>query len=98
MVRNLQESGPKEIEHPHPITGIKTHTEVSDQVFWGFYSNLLYQGVTTSLIPYAIHNIAEHDDWSTIVGWLGNSPFDGIPIGLYLSIMCAEDVPKIDFF
>ena len=58
---------------------------------------MLYQGVTTALIPYAIHNIAEHDDWSTVVGWLGNSPFDGIPIGLYLSIMCAEDVPHIDF-
>ena len=97
VVRNLQESGPKDIAHPHPVTGTRTHTEVSDQVFWGVLQQLLYQGVTTSLIPYAIHNIAEYDDWSTIVGWLGNSPFDGIPIGLYLSIMCAEDVPKIDF-
>ena len=42
-------------------------------------------------------NVAEHDDWSTVVGWLGNSPFDAIPMGLYLSIMCAEDVPQIDF-
>ena len=97
VVRSLQGSGPRIIEHPHSITGVKTQTKVSDQVFWGVLQQLLYQGVTTSLIPYAIHTIATHDDWSTIVGWLGNSPFDGIPIGLYLSIMCAEDVPKIDF-
>ena len=96
IVQGLQDTGPKVIEHPHD-TGVKTETEVSDQVLWGVLQQMLYQGVTTSLIPYAIHNIAEHDDWSTVVGWLGNSPFDGIPIGLYLSIMCAEDVPQIDF-
>ncbi len=97
VVHSLQDSGPRNIGHHHSITGVKTYTEVSDQVFWGVLQQLLYQGVTTSLIPYAIHNIATYDDWSTVVGWLGNSPFDGIPIGLYLSIMCAEDVPKIDF-
>ena len=90
---SLQDTGPKVVVHPHSITGVTTETEVSDQVLWGVLQQMLYQGVTTALIPYAIHNIAEHDDWSTVVGWLGNSPFDGIPIGLYLSIMCAEDVP-----
>ena len=97
VLQQLHETGPRTVVHPHSITGIQTETEVSDQVLWGVLQQLLYQGVTTSLIPYAIHNIAENDDWSTVVGWLGNSPFEGIPIGLYLSIMCAEDVPKIDF-
>ena len=97
IVQSLQDTGPKVVVHPHSITGVTTETEVSDQVLWGVLQQMLYQGVTTALIPYAIHNIAEHDDWSTVVGWLGNSPFDGIPIGLYLSIMCAEDVPHIDF-
>ena len=97
IVQTLQETGPIVIEHPHSITGIQTQTELSDQILWGVLQQMLYQGVTTSLIPYAINNISQHDDWSTVVGWIGNSPFDGIPIGLYLSIMCAEDVPRIDF-
>lgn len=97
VIQSLQESGSRTIAHPHSITGVPTETEVNDQVLWGVLQQLLYQGVTASLIPYAIHSIAENDDWSTVVGWLGNSPFEGIPIGLYLSIMCAEDVPRIDF-
>lgn len=97
LIQELQDKGPRIIQHPHSVTGIGTETEVGDQVLWGVLQQMLYQSVTTSLIPYAIHSIAESNDWSTVVGWMGNSPFEGIPIGLYLSIMCAEDVPRIDF-
>ena len=97
IIQELQNKGPRIIQHPHSVTGVVTETEVSDQVLWGVLQQMLYQSVTTSLIPYALHSIAESDDWSTVVGWMGNSPFEGIPVGLYLSIMCAEDVPRIDF-
>ncbi len=97
QVVSALQSDSQVVRHPNPITGIMTETTVTDQAFWAVLQQLLYQNTTASLIPYAIHSIATEDDWSTIVGWLGNSPFDGIPIGLYLSIMCAEDVSQIDF-
>ncbi len=97
QVVSALQNGSKIVRHPHPVTGVMTETTVTDQAFWAVLQQLLYQSTTASLIPYAIHSIASEDDWSTIVGWLGNSPFDGIPIGLYLSIMCAEDVSQIEF-
>lgn len=97
LMQDLQNAEPYMVKHLDPVTGKPTQTEVSEQVLWAVIQQMLYQGVTASLIPHAIHNIANHQDWSTVVGWLGNSPFEGIPIGLYLSIICAEDAPRIDF-
>ncbi len=97
LIQDLQNAEPYRVNHLDPVTGKPTQTEVSEQVLWAVIQQMLYQGVTASLIPHAIHNIAKHQDWSTVVGWLGNSPFEGIPIGLYLSIICAEDAPRIDF-
>ena len=74
-----------------------TETKVSQDVFWGVLQQMLYSSSLSAMIPYAIHQIAEFDDWSTIIGWLDTTPFSDIPIGLYLSITCSEDVPRIDF-
>ena len=88
---------PQTIEHPHPRTGKPTETVVDVEVFWGALQQLLYNGQTAAMIPYAIHQIATQNDWSPVLGWMDSSPFSDIPIGLYLSIICAEDATQIDY-
>ena len=91
------DSEPKTLSHPHPRTGKMTQTVVSQDVLWGVLQQLLYSSQLSAMIPYAIHQAAKYDDWSSIIGWMDTSPFSTIPIGLYLSITCSEDAPRIDF-
>ena len=90
-------SAGQNIVHPHPRTGKSTETFVDVEVFWGALQQLLYNSQTSATIPYAIHQIATENDWSAILGWMDASPFTDIPIGLYLSIICAEDASQIDY-
>jgi pimeloyl-ACP methyl ester carboxylesterase len=49
------------------------------------------------MLPFVIHE-AYQDNWAPLMAWgkMGEGTFETIPIGLYLSIVCAEDIPRIE--
>jgi pimeloyl-ACP methyl ester carboxylesterase len=81
----------------HPRTGQSLDLKVSRSVFGSGLRGMLYTPTHASLIPYVIHAAAQGDfgplaalsietaAWST----------DTMSLGMTLSVLCAEDVPRI---
>lgn len=69
---------------------------LSRDLLWSVLQQMLYEPMASSMIPFVIHQ-AYQNDWSSFMAWsqLGEETMSSIPIGLYLSVVCAEDVPRI---
>jgi len=93
MLDSLQE--PKNVNLPHPITYELERFEITKELVLGTVQQLLYDPMTSSLLPYVI-TAAYDENWAPLIA-LGHQGLGEISIGLYLSIVCAEDVPLIDY-
>jgi pimeloyl-ACP methyl ester carboxylesterase len=87
---------PAEVELPHPTTGEITRVELTRDNAAATFQVLSYTPETVAYIPLLIHQTASRGDYDLLaaqylimMGELGQS----IHEGLYLSVLCAEDVP-----
>ena len=84
----------QEIEHP------KTHKPVQLAIGKGAFTTTLramqYNAFLSARIPVYLHLAAQGDYRPMILMTLADRSDPGWDIGLYLSITCAEDVPRID--
>ena len=71
---------------------------VSRDLVAGALRTALYGDRTASWIPYLVDRV-ERQEWSSLASFLGagsGSSATGLNLGLYLSIVCAEDVAFLD--
>lgn len=87
---------PAEVTLPDPISGNLTHVKLSANQVATAIQMLLYTPETVAMIPLLVHETTARGDFSLLAaqyliatGDLSQSIYDG----LYLSVLCAEDVP-----
>ena len=90
--------GPVTVEATHPRTGEMFTVDLSRDMFAGGLRGVLYSTELTSLMPLALHQAAR-GEYAPFVAQsvvFADSMGDTMSTGLMLSILCAEDLPRID--
>lgn len=84
----------------HPSRGTPEHVKITRDGFLGGVRTLLYSSDLSALLPYALDQALNHEDWTpfvTAVTALADLMSEQVNhFGMYLSVVCAEDVPRID--
>lgn len=84
---------PIETEVPHPVTGESTKVTIRASHFAGIVRGLLYFPEISAQLPLTIDRATRGDfgAFAAQAWWLGSST--AIASGMFLSVVCAEDVP-----
>lgn len=93
----LVASLPRSIRVRDPRTGEKAEVELTRALFTGALRGLLYSPELTSLLPLTIQN-AHGGDFQSFIAQatvLGESASEMMSLGLFLSVICVEDVDHI---
>lgn len=82
----------------HPRTGVVEQVTINRALVVNGLRNLLYATRLSVLLPLLIHRAADGDLGPLIVqgAAFGGAMSDTMSTGLTLSILCAEDLPRID--
>ncbi len=82
----------------HPRTGAIEQVEVDRAAVVGGLRGILYAPELAVLLPLLIHRAAEGDFAPLLAqaAVFGGAMADSVSAGLMLSILCAEDLPRID--
>jgi pimeloyl-ACP methyl ester carboxylesterase len=94
------DAGIVDIRTRHPATGERVTISMSRDGFLGGVRTLLYSAELSSVLPLALHEAHRNGDWApyfaalhTIVYEMSEQPSH---VGMYLSVICAEDTNRID--
>lgn len=80
----------------HPRTGIEDEVTVNGQMIAGTLFGALYAPIAASLIPALIERAERNEFQSMLALAMINSGLaDNMAIGMQLSVVCAEDYPRI---
>jgi len=96
-LRTLATRPPSEVTVKHPRTGAPETVELGGRVLAGGMRGLLYAPELAALLPLSITS-ASHGDFAPIVAQaalLGDGMGTNLAEGMFLSVICAEDVPFI---
>jgi pimeloyl-ACP methyl ester carboxylesterase len=93
----LLASFPREIHVRDPRTAERVEVTLTRPVFTSALRGLLYSPELTSLLPLTIERSAEGDFQSFVAqaSVLGESASEMMSLGLFLSVVCGEDVARI---
>ncbi len=88
---------PSRVRLTHPRTGVAEEVSVDSSFVANILAGALYSPVTASLIPEMIKR-AEANDFQGLLalGLVGEAAAQNMSIGMQLSVVCAEDYPRID--
>ncbi|HHH27488.1 MAG TPA: alpha/beta fold hydrolase, partial [Polyangiaceae bacterium] len=81
----------------HPRRGTRTTVTLSPDGFTQALRGLLYAPELVSLLPLALSDARRgyFDPFVTQAFYLGDEQRDAISLGLFLTLVCSEDVPRI---
>ena len=91
------EKNPPLVSIVHPRTGERGELRMTARIVTNVFTAALYQPLAASLIPALIER-AEHDDFQGVLALAGMNDAGGDPnmsVGMQLSVICAEDAPRI---
>jgi pimeloyl-ACP methyl ester carboxylesterase len=92
------EKNPPLVPIVHPRTGERGEVRMTPRILMGVFAATLYQPLAASLIP-ALIDRAEKNDFQGVFalgGVGGGDPDDlNMSVGMQLSVICAEDAPRI---
>lgn len=87
---------PVKMRLTHPRTGIEDEVTVNAQLIAGTLFGALYSPLAASLIPALIERAERNDFQSMLALAMINSGLaDNMALGMQLSVVCAEDYPRI---
>ena len=92
------ERRPRKIEARHPRTGEKMELEIGRDAFVSGIRGFLYVPLHTSLIPFAVES-ASGGNFEPFVAMnfsLTRWSVETMSLGMTISVLCAEDLPRID--
>jgi pimeloyl-ACP methyl ester carboxylesterase len=81
----------------HPRTGVAEDVPLEGAALAGALRGVLYTPTITSLLPLAVHEAAG-DNWApllTLSSSLGDGVSETMSVGMMLSVVCAEDWPRV---
>jgi pimeloyl-ACP methyl ester carboxylesterase len=96
LVERLEKNPPL-VPIVHPRTGERGQVRMTPRILMNAFAATLYQPLAASLIP-ALVDRAEKDDFQGVfaLGSGGGDPDDlNMSVGMQLSVICAEDAPRI---
>ena len=95
LLERLQRD-PSTVTLTHPRTGVAEAVTVDAAFVAAVVVSALYSPLTSSLVPELIKR-AEADDFQGLValGLSGEGATDNMAVGMQLSVICAEDYPRI---
>ena len=82
----------------NPLTAQEWRGTVDWRMLGSALRTFLYSPHQTTLIPYVVYRAAA-DDWAPLFAMLADasgSTVDTMALGMTLSVLCTEDVPRID--
>lgn len=87
---------PVKVRLVHPRTGVAEDVEFKGGFIAGAMFGALYSPLASSLIPALIER-AERNDFQGVLalGMMNDSLGDNMAIGMQMSVLCAEDAPRI---
>ena len=91
------ENNPPLVPVVHPRTGERGEVRITPRLLMNVFAATLYQPLAASLIP-ALIDRAEKNDFQGVLalGIGGGDPDDiNMAVGMQLSVICAEDAPRI---
>lgn len=89
------ESPPVSVQHPR--SGADEAVPLEGAALAGALRGVLYQPTLAALLPLAVHDAAA-GRWAPLVALssaLGEGVSDGMSVGMMLSVVCAEDWPRV---
>jgi pimeloyl-ACP methyl ester carboxylesterase len=96
----LRQSGEQQapVAFVHPRTGESIEVPLTERVFASGVRGLLYSPELSALLPMIIAAAAQGDfvPFLNALVALGDAPEPMMDLGLMLSVLCAEDLPRID--
>ncbi len=90
------EQHPAEVTLPHPTTGEMVTMKLTRQKAAAAFQILSYSPETVAYIPLLVHQTVSRGDYNLLTAQyllVSGSLNQSIYAGLYLSVLCAEDVP-----
>lgn len=92
------ESNPPTVKITHPRTGQTAEIRIDARLLANIVVSALYSPVVTTLVP-AIVAAGEQNDFQSLLALAtiggGDSETPGMAVGMQLSVICAEDAPRI---
>ena len=82
---------PVRVKARPPEGGPEVEVSIDDEVMRGFVSSVLYSAERIHDFPLLVH-LARRGDFRVLAGRLASKEESGIPKGVYLSIVCSEDM------
>ncbi len=98
LVLSRLSNGPMAVELDHPRTGETIQITVDRAMFVGGLRGILYSPELTALLPLVLHRAAA-GDLGPLLGQavlFADSVGETMSVGLLLSMLCAEDLPRTD--
>ena len=94
FVARLDEE-PLRAQVSHPVTGAREELVIDRRAFVGALRGMLYSADLSALVPLALHRAMSGDatTFVTAARELGGRMERSMAIGLFLSVVCSEDVP-----
>jgi pimeloyl-ACP methyl ester carboxylesterase len=87
---------PRDVQVAHPRSGVPTPLRIERAGLAGAVRNLLYLPQLAGLLPLAVQRAQSGDYGPFIASADAFANGVGVATGMFLSIVCAEDVPRFD--
>jgi pimeloyl-ACP methyl ester carboxylesterase len=89
------EAEPARVELRHPRTGETASVEIGRDAVAGILRGALYAPETAALIPPVIEDVEGGDFQSLAALAMVGGAADTISVGMFLAVVCSEDIPQI---
>jgi pimeloyl-ACP methyl ester carboxylesterase len=86
---------PAKAKVSNPQTGQEVEIAIDDEVLRGYVASALYSASRIHDLPLLVH-LAHQGDYQPLAGRVAFRGESGIAKGVYLSIVCSEQVPQLD--
>lgn len=95
---SLLKSMPRTVQVAHPLTGLPEQLTLTREIVLRSVRGPLYAPVSASALPPAIHAAAQgrFEGLLGLSGSQGTSKASRLAIGMHFSVVCAEDVPRLN--
>jgi pimeloyl-ACP methyl ester carboxylesterase len=95
LVRSL-DAAPAKVRLTHPRTGIAEDVSVDGEFLVNVLFSALYAPLTSTLLPELIVRAERHDFQALLaLALAGDGTSQNLAVGMQMSIVCAEDYPRI---
>ncbi len=98
-LRARLEREPIDVRYADPVSGAPQDVRFTSRHLGVVLRLQSYSSATASLVPLALEQAAEHDNFvmlAALFAMISQGLTDALAVGMHHSVVCTEDVPRID--